>query len=329
MEWRRCEKARDGVVEYWEIRCEGIRCHMAWGREGGRRQAKTMALGDNVQARRHLERKVRQKLRKGYVEVAPRRSALDTEPTEQPSGKLLDLLKDAERYLPVVGRDQVYLWHFPFEGGPGPLREYLLLRNQERDAVSVLVKDSSARPDDLAAFLDFLDARRDLPFDGRSHHKVALPAPIGRLTHALLCSPALGWSDEAPGKIAAAFPIFDCEIGDADTEVLVDARIKGRDCLPHSTWSRSPHPVIDLRFELRPAKAATFELHGPHLRQAGKFKVHSRPSLETLVQMLADATTDSYVEIRSFRGQIKTLRPRDLTPKTAAEINSFLLGPVQ
>jgi predicted DNA-binding WGR domain protein len=327
-EWRRCEKARDGTVEYWEIRREGIRCRMAWGREGASRRGLTMTLDDEVQAQRHLERKVREKLRKGYVEVAPRRPALDIDQTEEPDGRLFDLMKEKSRYLPVTGRNEVYLFHSPVEGGPGPFREYLLLRDQGRSAVRFVVKDGGARPEDLQAFLDFLDIRRDLAFDGRPHHKIALPAPVGRFTHAMLCSPALGWS-EVPGRVAAAFPIFDCEIGDADTEVFVDARIKGRDSLPHSTWNRNPYPVIDLRFDLRPDKAATFtEPPRSYLRQVGKFKVYSRRFLETLVRMLAEATTDSYLEIRSFRGDIKTLRPRDLTPKTAAEIDSFLLGQV-
>jgi hypothetical protein len=234
-------------------------------------------------------------------------------------------MKDAGRYLPVDGWDEVYL--HPFEGGPG-FREYILLRDQGRSAVRFTVKDGGARPDDLAAFLDFLDTRRDLAFNGRSHHKIALPAPVGRFTHALLCSPALGLS-EVPGRIATAFPIFDCEIGDTDTEVLVDARIKGRDSLPHSAWNRNPYPVIDLRFDLRPDKAETFtQPKRPHLREVGKFKVYSRRSLESLVRMLGEATTNSYLDIRSFRGDIKTLRPRDLTPETAAEIDSFLFGSV-
>lgn len=332
--WRRCEKARGDVVEYWEICREGIRCRMAWGREGGRRQGSTMTLDDEVHAQRHLERKVREKLRKGFVEVTPRRSALDIDQLEEPDGRLFDLMKKKSRYLPVddmylpvAGRDEVYLFRSPVEGGPGPFREYLLLRDQGRSAVRLVAKDGGARPEDLQALLDFLDTRRDLAFDGRSHHKVALPAPVGRFTHALFCSPALGWS-EIPGRVATAFPIFDCEIGDADTEVLVDARIKGRESLPHSTWDRDPHPVIDLRFDLRPDKAATFtEPPRSHLREVGKFKVYSRRSLETRVRMLAEATTDSYLEIR--RGDIMTLRPRDLTPKTAAEIDSFLLSPVR
>lgn len=328
-EWRRYEKAQADVIEYWEIRREGIRCAMAWGREGGRRQGSTMTLDDEAHAQRHLERKVREKLRKGYVEAPPRPSVvMETGETEHRDARLFDLMKEALRrqYLPVDGRDEVYLLHFPFAGGPGPFREYILLRDQQRSAVRLIVKDGGAGPDEREAFLDFLDTRRDLAFDGRSHHKIALPAPVGRFTHALLCSPALGWS-EIPGRIAAAFPIFDCEIGDADTEVLVDARIKGRDSLPHSTWNRSPHPVIDLRFDLRPDKAETFtQSNRPRLSQVGKFKVYSRETLDSLVQMLAEATADSHLDIRSFRGDIKTVRPCDLTPRTAAEIDGFLTG---
>lgn len=324
-QWRRCEKTRGEVVEYWEIRREGIRCLMAWGREGGRRQGSTMTLDDTEQAQRHLERKIREKLRQGYVEVAARPPAPDID-TEQPDGRLFDPMKDSAKYQPVQGRDEVYLWHAPFAGGPGPFREYLLLRDQGRGAVGFIVKDRGWRPDAVAAFLDFLDTRRDLAFDGRSHHKVKLPIPVEPFTHALFCSPALGWS-QVPGRMATAFPIFDCEVGDADTEVLVDARIKGRDCLPHSTWDREPYPVIDLRFDLRPDKADTFtQPKRPYLRNRSKFKVYPRRSLESLVETLAEATAVSYLEIRSFRGDIKALSPGDLTPDTVAEIDRFLLS---
>ena len=46
-----------------------------------------------------------------------------------------------------------------------------------------------------------------------------------RNDHVLFCAPTLGRSHvaypEIGGRVASAFPIFDCEIGDADTEVLV------------------------------------------------------------------------------------------------------------
>jgi hypothetical protein len=62
-------------------------------------------------------------------------------------------------------------------------------------------------------------------------------------------------------------------------------------------------PVIDLRFDLRPNKAETFtQPKRPYLRNVRKFKVYSRKSLESLVQALAEATADSYLEIRSYTG---------------------------
>lgn len=323
---RRFERARGGVVEYWEISRVGIRCGTAWGRKGGgHRGIKCITQVDEAHARRHLERAVRKKLREGYVEVAPPRRYK----TGKADDRVFDRIKLADEYLPVTGRREVYLDSCPWQQTGGRRDEYLLLRDEGRSAVSFLVLDGVARPDDVTAFLDFLDTRRDLAFDGRSHHKIALPAPVGRFTHALFCWPALGYFGPS-GRIAQAFPIFDCEIGDADTEALVEARIKGDDPIPHSTLKRSPHPVIDLRFDLRPHKAETFKDYwGPPPREVGMFKCYPRSSLDKMVELLAQATPDSYVEIRSFRGDIKTLRPRDLTRKAAAEINRFLLGQVQ
>ncbi len=48
--------------------------------------------------------------------------------------------------------------------------------------------------------------------------------------------------------MASAFPIFDCEIGDAGTEVLVDARIRGHGLLPYTRWERVPTYPVAMAF---------------------------------------------------------------------------------
>lgn len=115
-----------------------------------------------------------------------------------------------------------------------------------------------------------------------------------------------------------AFPIFDCEIGDADTEVLVDARIRGHDHMPYTDWNREPRPVIDLRFDVHPSRFGVERT----------FKVYGLAELERLLQVLPGAAADSWVEIRSYRGDIMRLNPLMVTTAAAAltDVASFIDG---
>jgi hypothetical protein len=168
----------------------------------------------------------------------------------------------------------------------------------------------------VAEFLEFLCPRRDLAFDGRSHHKVALPRPIGSFDHALFCSPALGRAcaayPAAAARVATAFPVFNCEIGDDDPEVLVDARIHGPAALPSSDWGRSPYPAVDMRFDVQPS------FHRP----SPKFKVHRPADLRKLMDALPTASRESWLEVRSFRGE--TLRLQAGTAMSFADVLSVL-----
>lgn len=135
--------------------------------------------------------------------------------------------------------------------------------------------------------------------------KVALPKSVGGLSHVLFCSPALGQSHRAhpaiADRVASAFPIFDCEIGDADTEVLVDARIHGHASLPYTRWHRGPQPVIDLRFDIQPS----------FYRRQPKFLVFQPSDLENLLHALPAATPGSWLELRSFRGDVARFTPEN------------------
>ncbi|GAA2793470.1 hypothetical protein GCM10010441_18420 [Kitasatospora paracochleata] len=317
--WRRFER-QAATLDYWEIRQEGIRCFLRWGSDRTPGKAGTSTLDDTEQARRHAARKINDRLRKGFVEVDPPRDPAESD-VETP---VLDILAGATRphapvprYRPIDGFDQVYgCAHAPDH--PRGFHEYYVLRENGRSAVRFTVRASSHRADTVAPFLEFLSARRDLAFDGRSHHKVELPTPVGSFDHALFCSPALGRACAAhpavAARVATAFPIFDCEIGDEDPEVLVDARIHGHGALPHSDWSRPPHPVVDLRFDIRPS---------PY-RPSPKFKVHQADDLRKLLDILPTASPQSWLEVRSFRGGTTRLEPD--TTMSFAELLPLLTG---
>ncbi|KUL37907.1 hypothetical protein ADL22_19930 [Streptomyces sp. NRRL F-4489] len=328
-QWRRFER-QAAAREYWEIRQDGIRCFIKWGSDRDRvpGKASTTVLDDEERARRHAARKINDRLRKGFTEVAP-------PPCDQAEAAartpVLEVLAGATRpqaptapvapiapvaaCLPVVGFDEVCRRaHTPHH--PRGFYEYIVLREGGLGAVRFAVRAGSHEDGVVAAFLEFLCARRDLAFDGRSHHKVPLPSPVGHFGHALFCSPALGRACAAhpavAGRVATAFPVFDCEIGDQDSEVLVDARLHGHAALPSSDWGRSAQPVVDLRFDVHPS---------PY-RRTLKFKVYRPADLQRLLDALPQASPESWLEVRSFRGEIMRCEPASVMP--LAEVLAFL-----
>ncbi|MFG2825491.1 WGR domain-containing protein [Kitasatospora sp. NPDC048365] len=315
--WRRFEQ-HETALEYWEIRQEGIRCFLRWGSDRAPGKASTSVLDDEEQARRHAARKINDRLRKGFHEVDPPGDPAEADgdvPVLDVIAKAAGPHAPAPHYLPVDGFEQVYCrTHAPDH--PMGFHEYYLLRDNGRSAVRFTVRAGSHRAETVASFLRFLDSARDLAFDGSPHHKVALPGPVGPFGHALLCSPALGRAcgayPAAAARVATAFPIFDCEIGDQDREVLVDARIHGHGALPHSDWARPPHPAVDLRFDIQPS----FQ------RPTPTFKVFRSVDVERLMDALPQASAQSWLEVRSFRGGIRRLTPDAVPP--FAEVLSFL-----
>ncbi|MFB7333208.1 WGR domain-containing protein [Streptomyces adustus] len=317
--WRRFER-HEATLEYWEIRQEGIRCFLRWGSGRTPGKASTTTLEDEERARGHAARKINERLRKGFTEVDP-----PSDPADAEAGTpVLDVIAGsvgpyapAAPYLPVDGFDEVYRrGHSP--GHPMGFYEYYVLREQGRSAVRFAVRAGSHQDGTVADFLEFLCSRRDLAFDGRSHHKVPLPSPVGSFDHALFCSPALGRACAAyPGaaaRVATAFPVFDCEIGDEDPEVLVDARIHGHASLPYSDWGRSPYPAVDMRFDVQPS----------YYRPSPKFKVHRAADVQKLMDVLPKASSQSWLEVRSFRGETMRLDPD--TSLSFADVLSLLLG---
>ncbi|WP_330456242.1 WGR domain-containing protein [Streptomyces sp. NBC_00820] len=317
--WRRFERQGDALA-YWEIRQDGIRCFLRWGSDRTSRKASTSVLDDEEQARRHAARKIADRLRKGFTETSPLRDEAEADA----GTPVLDVVRASAgphaappRFLPVDGFDQVHSRvHAP--GHPRGFHEYYVLRDRGRGAVRFTVRAGSHETGAIRGFLEFLCSRRDLAFDGRSHHKVRLPGPVGPFSHALFCSPALGRADAAhpaiAGRVATAFPVHDCEIGDDDPEVLVDARIHGHGALSYSDWGRPPQPVVDLRFDVEPS----------FYRRTRTFKVFRPDDLEKLMDLLPGATPVSWLEIRSFRGEIRRFEPA--TSPAFADVWPFLLG---
>ncbi|GAA2632880.1 hypothetical protein SMC26_30450 [Actinomadura fulvescens] len=341
-EWRTFEKRTGDVVRRWRIRREGIRCHLAWGLAGGATRGSSMTLDDETHAERHLQRKINEKRRQGYVEVAAGTPSEDAAPApgHPADAKLLDVMREhAENkragswentwagHEPVPKHEGAYVKHFPFEGGPGPFREYLVLVDDGRKGLQFVVKDQGYDAEAVSAFLGFVIPRWHLAFDGASHHKVPLDVPVGPFSHVLFCAPSLCHGPDHGGRMGEVFPVHDCEIADADTETFVEARVKGRsrETIASTTWDREPFPVTDLRYELQ-STIGTFEsLSRSALRQK-KFKTGNRELLERLLPLLIESTPESFVEVRSFRGDVVAVTRRDLTPDTLPGLDRFVRG---
>lgn len=303
--WRRFERSdAPGAVEFREIRREGIRCHLRWSVGKDKVHASTSAFDDEEHARRSEARKAAEWIRKGFIEVelVPDDASADT------NSMVLDVIKSSVKhgshpgFTLVPGFDETYHCELT-PGHPLSHHNYYVLCDQGRSAISFNVRADTHDAGAVAAFLEFVTTHRELPFDGSSHHKVPLPKPIRSFSHVLFCSPALGQSHIAyptiAGRVASAFPVFDCEIGDTDTEVLVDARIHGHGSLPYTRWDREPQPVVDLRFDVQPS----------FYRRAPKFLVFQPSALENLLRALPAANPDSWLECRTFRGEVARYTP--------------------
>ena len=321
----RCfEKVTGRVVQRWQISREGIRCHMSWGRVGGRQLGQTMTLGNEAHAERHFKKKISEKKREGYVEVnvdpviKPVRASAEA----MADASLFDVMLEEKKHLysrdyagvPVEGRERVFVTFLNNLNMPEEsLYDYLVLSADERRGVQFIVKNRGHDLAHMSAFLDFVCPRVDLAFDGRSHHKIALPSAVGQFGHVLFCAPSL-CHNQFMGRLGMVFPIFDCEIGDQDTEVLVDARFNSRASIsfPFTTWDREPFPVIDMKFDLH-SENGFKELGGRTPFREKRFKVYPRETLEQTLRILSVATAGSRLEIRNYRSDVLMVTPANLT----------------
>lgn len=322
-ESRSLRKRAGDVVRLWRIRREGIRCHMTWGVEGGVLRGSSMTLDDEAQAERHFRQKISEKRRQGYTEVA---ETAESAPRPGPmrDTKLLDLLS-LSGYERLDGRESGYVKAGLSGRADRSFWRYLVLTDDERRALTFNIRDASHDPDLAKAFLDFLQPHWGLAFDGSSHHKVPLDAPIGPFTHALFCSPRLSRNLHG-GRVAWVFPIYDCEVGDADTETFVEARVEGRGSLPQSAWDRDPCPVTDLKFDLDSADGPFPGRPDRTAVKQAKFRTGNLDHLTRLLSLLAASTSKSYIQVRSYRGEILTLLRADLTSDTLANVSRFVHG---
>ncbi|MFI0349965.1 WGR domain-containing protein [Actinomadura sp. 9N407] len=326
-EKRYFEKTDKGVVRRWDITLDGIRCRMAWGVAGGVMRGLSMTLDDEAHALRHFTKKIGEKERAGYVEVAPgpETQALraKAEPDTEADVRLLDVVRHGDEYEPVAGHAGVVVTFHDFKAGPGPFYEYYIVGEDAGRGLSLVVKKPGHDEAMVSAFLDFVRPRVGLAFEDRSHYKVPLPAPIGPFDHVLFCGPSLTGANYG-GRLGKVFPIRDCEIGDEDTETFVEARIQGRNSMPSTTWDREPFPVIDLRFDLRRAEGFE-ELGGRTSEREKKFKVYPRAMAERGLRLITEADPGSVLEIRNYRRDVLKVTPEQ--PRTLDEADRFLLGP--
>ncbi|KAB2349658.1 hypothetical protein [Actinomadura rudentiformis] len=321
-ETRYFEKNDKGVVRRWHITLDGIRCHMGWGVAGGAMRGSSMTLDDEAHALRHVTMKISEKERAGYVEVAPGPQA-KAEPDTEADVRLLEVIRYGDKYEPVAGHAGVVVRFHDRMAGPGPFYDYCILGEDAGRGLSLVVKKPGHDEAMVSAFLDFVRPRVGLAFDGRSHHKVPLPAPIGPFDHVLFCGPSLTAVNYG-GRLGRVFPIRDCEIGDEDTETFVEARIQGRNSMPSTTWDREPFPVIDLKFDLR--RADGFEDMGGRTSLREKtFKVYPRAMVERALRLMPQADAGSVLEIRNYRHHVLKVTPEQ--PRTLDEADRFLLGP--
>jgi hypothetical protein len=141
-----------------------------------------------VRASQAEARKVAEWIRKGFVEVElpADGAAVEVE------AMVLDVIQASVKhgihpgFTPVPGFDETFRCELT-PGHPVSHHNYYVLCDRGRSAISFNVLAVSHDGEAVAEFLDFVTAHRELPFDGGSHHKVALPNPVGGLTHASRC----------------------------------------------------------------------------------------------------------------------------------------------
>ena len=77
------------------------------------------------------------------------------------------------------------------------------------------------------------------------------------------------------------------------------------------------------RYDVAGAPWVRFDVHPSSLRRTQTFKVYRAADLKKLMDVLPQASPESWVEVRSFRGEIARLEPGRTPP--FAEMLSFLV----
>src|SRR3954466_1662988 len=78
---RRFEFEEDGSAKFWEVSVEGTAMTVRFGKKGTNGQAKTKDLGSEAAATKEAETLIKEKTKKGYVEVGAASVPADAAPT--------------------------------------------------------------------------------------------------------------------------------------------------------------------------------------------------------------------------------------------------------
>jgi predicted DNA-binding WGR domain protein len=325
---REFEKQEHGRTSWWRIQRIGVRYQVTWGDVAGSGQGMTMTCDSEADAEKRVARKIREKLAEGYVEVPS--TAVEAAPKPRPPRRsVLEAYQATAGRFPVAKVPGTTRSHHVF-GGLG-FEHYLLVGPTDDRGLLFQVNASSHDPERVRAFLSFLEAHHAEVFAVEDVWKVALPSPIGRMTHALVLAPVVAQLHHkllGYDQLSEATVIFDCEFRGDESVGMADARVSGRRCLPTANWNRDPHPVVDLRTGKRTGK-----------QKPKPFKVFVLGDLSRAVQQ---PKPTEVLEVRGVYGVAQVSRsdeayeltlpesePRELTNLTdvVRGLEAFLLGP--
>jgi predicted DNA-binding WGR domain protein len=288
---RHFEKPQGDATAFWEIEQQGVRYRVAWGTSKSRGVGQTCTRESEEDCRRMVERKIREKLKEGFVEVAS--------PPPKPAPPLVRVL---DAYLRHAARfpsfkphkvEGLQRSHHVF-GGLG-FEEYVVVGPTETVGLWFTVKAASHDPKRVRGFLRQLEARHAEVFAVEVVWKLRLDEPIGAMTHAVVLGPEVARLSQdglAAKQLFHAFPVHDCEFRGDESVAFADARIEGRNTIPMSTWDRAPHPVLDMRIQ----SAAT--------KKRAKLMVFAPDQVGPVVRKVAGLPAGSFVEVCNYRGEL-------------------------
>jgi len=287
------EKRGGPTVAFWQIEQEGVRYLVAWGTVGSRGQGGTYTRDSEADCARMVERKIREKLAAGFVEV-PRAPAA-VAPARELESVLGAYAAHAAKFafgtvkkLPGLERSYHVLGGLGFE-------EYVLLGPTETTGLWFVVKAASWDEELVRRFLRQLEARHAEVFAVEVAWKLRLDEPVGALDHALILAPVVArvaMKGLASTQLFQGLPIYDCEFRGDESIAEAEARTKGRGCIPTSTWNRAPHPVLDMRVQSSATKAKS------------KLLIYPPDQIAPFVRRVASLSPGSFLEVRSYRGEL-------------------------
>lgn len=325
---REFEKQEDGRTSWWRIRLLGVRYQVEWGALPGSGQGMTMTCDSEADAEKRVARKIREKLAEGYVEVPS--TAVEAAPAvpRPPRRSVLEAYRATAgtfRVTKVAGTTKSHHVH----GGLG-FESYLLVGPTDERGLLFHVKAASHDPDRVRTFLSFLEAHHAEVFAVENVWKVALPAPIGRMTHAVVLAPVVAQLHHKGlgyDQLWKASVIHDCEFRGDETVGMAEARVSGRRCLPTANWNRDPHPVVDLRTGKRAGKQKPKPFKVFVLGDLSRAVQQTKPTEVLEVRGVYGVAQVSRAE--TYRLTLPESEPRDLANPTDVVrcLESFLLGP--